>query len=86
MTLQLVTEHQVCEYLGVSRAGVYRLGQALPSVKIGRCRRWPIAGVDAYIRGLAVDQGVALPIAADGEQMADVRPLRGLSGRGGDAA
>ncbi len=46
----LVSPDDVAEYLGVSRPTVYNLmARGLPSLKVGRCRRFRLADVDAWL-------------------------------------
>lgn len=51
---QALTFEQVQERLQVGRTTLYRMVQRgeLPSVKIGKCRRWLAEDVDTYLRGL----------------------------------
>ena len=47
---QLLTATEVATALGVSRAHIYNLlNRGLPSVKVGRCRRFRMADVDAWL-------------------------------------
>lgn len=47
-----MTADQLAEHLGISRAHVYNLlDRGLPSVKVGRCRRFRLSDVDAWLEG-----------------------------------
>lgn len=47
---QYLTAPQLADLLGISRAGVYNLlHRGLPSVKIGRSRRFDPAAVEAWL-------------------------------------
>jgi excisionase family DNA binding protein len=47
---RLVTANELAERWGVSRAHVYNLiSRGLPSVKLGRCRRFRIGEADAFL-------------------------------------
>ena len=51
----MVTAEEAAEMLGVGRSAVYDLmrSHALPSVKIGRSRRIPLASLREYVETLA---------------------------------
>jgi len=51
----LISVEEAAELLGVGRSTVYDLmrTRALPSVRIGRCRRVPVDGLRTYIAELA---------------------------------
>jgi len=51
----LYTPNEAAQALGVSRSTLYVLlsSGALPSVRIGTCRRIPIAGLRGYVAALA---------------------------------
>lgn len=51
----MVTAEEAAEMLGVGRSAVYDLmrSHALPSVKIGRSRRIPMASLREYVERLA---------------------------------
>lgn len=50
-----VTAEEAAEMLGIGRSAVYDLmrSHALPSVKIGRSRRIPLASLREYVDNLA---------------------------------
>lgn len=52
----------VAQRLGIHRDEVYRMAAAmeLPSIKVGRRRRFPRAWLQAYLRRLADEQGLKL--------------------------
>ena len=52
----LVSPEEAAELLGVGRSTVYDLMRtlALPSVKIGRCRRIPVSALRAFVDALAL--------------------------------
>jgi excisionase family DNA binding protein len=51
MKRKLLTIGEVCERTGLGRTLVYRLVSTgeLPSIKVGRTRRVPVAALDAFI-------------------------------------
>jgi excisionase family DNA binding protein len=55
----LVSPEEAAELLGVGRSTVYDLMRtlALPSVKIGRCRRIPLATLREFVDALASAAG-----------------------------
>ena len=56
-TKLLLTTEEVARALGISRTKVYELILAgtLESVKIGSCRRVPVAALDAYVEALCAE-------------------------------
>lgn len=47
---RLVSAPELAEFYGVSRATVYSLmGRGMPSVLVGRCRRFRIVDTDAWL-------------------------------------
>lgn len=49
---RLVSSDQLAEHLGLSRATVYALlNRGMPSLKVGRSRRFRLAEVDAWLDG-----------------------------------
>lgn len=50
MSPRLVSAAEVADHYGVSRAHVYNLlARGMPSVKVGRCRRFRLSDVDAWL-------------------------------------
>lgn len=48
----LCTAAELADYLGVTRATIYnQLKLGMPSIKIGRARRFRLADVDAWLEG-----------------------------------
>lgn len=47
---RLVSAAELADHYGVTRATVYNLmGRGMPSLKVGRCRRFRLAEVDAWL-------------------------------------
>ena len=57
----LLTPEEAAELLGVGRSRLYDLmrKRELRSVRIGKCRRVPVAALKAYVERLTQDQWVA---------------------------
>lgn len=52
MESRLVSAAELAAHYGVSRAHIYNLiDRGLPSLKVGRCRRFRIAECDAWLDG-----------------------------------
>jgi excisionase family DNA binding protein len=49
-TARLVSAAELAKFYGVSRAHIYNLmNRGMPSVKVGRCRRFRLAETDAWL-------------------------------------
>lgn len=60
MNDRLLTATELAERWGVSRAHVYNLmKRGLPSVKVGRCRRFRPSEADAWLSGEVLTRGAA---------------------------
>lgn len=47
---RLMSAAELADHLGISRAGIYNLmSRGMPSVKVGRLRRFRLADVEAFI-------------------------------------
>ncbi len=64
---ELLTDYQVGELLQVSRRLVWQLTQdgALPSLRVGGCRRWRRIDVLAYIEHQVTRTDLRPPVSTD---------------------
>jgi excisionase family DNA binding protein len=76
----LLTPAQAAKCLNVTRSFLYAhllATHALPSVKLGKCRRIPWWALDEYIARIAIEQGIEVPPALASRSTSVNKPSRG---------
>jgi excisionase family DNA binding protein len=62
---RLLSPAQAAKSLNVTRSFLYAhllATNALPSIKLGKCRRIPVWALDEYIARIAAEQGIVAPL------------------------
>ena len=79
MTETLITTNEICEKYRISKGMVHKLRHAgMPYISIGRCIRYSLADVDAWIADIQDEQGGYDPLRAH-EREAMIEDLSGGS-------